>query len=166
MATRDQERSRRVRVVRARTVAVRSITRSSLALGRLFYPEVDHERPRTRGECQGGPRPCPMVSCHHHLYLDVDALNGSIKFNFPDLDVEQMGESCALDVADRGGLQLEQVGALMNITRERIRQIEGEAIKKIRVGARQLVEHVIVNERPRVRLRLLPGGKGVPDAAE
>ncbi len=34
-------------------------------------------RPKTRGECASGPRPCPWVSCRHHLYLDVDK-NGSV----------------------------------------------------------------------------------------
>lgn len=34
---------------------------------------IDEEprRPRTRGECLGGYRPCPWVSCRHHLGVDV-----------------------------------------------------------------------------------------------
>jgi len=36
--------------------------------------------------------------------------------------------SCALDVADRGGATLEEVGALINVTRERVRQIEVMAL--------------------------------------
>jgi hypothetical protein len=90
--------------------------------------EVD-PRPRTRGECQGGARPCPYVSCAHHLYLDVTP-SGSIKFNFPDLEVWEMRESCALDAAHRGGLKLEQVAARMNLTRERARQLQEEAFDK------------------------------------
>lgn len=39
--------------------------------------------------------------------------------------------TCALDVADRGGTTLEDLGALLNMTRERVRQIEIEAIEKI-----------------------------------
>jgi hypothetical protein len=42
-----------------------------------------------------------------------------------------MGESCALDVADRGGTTLEDVGAIMNLTRERIRQVEVKALAKL-----------------------------------
>jgi hypothetical protein len=42
-----------------------------------------------------------------------------------------MNESCALDVADRGGTTLEDVGAIMNLTRERIRQLEVKALAKL-----------------------------------
>lgn len=30
-------------------------------------------RPRTRAQCQDGPRPCPWVACRHHLLLEVAA---------------------------------------------------------------------------------------------
>ena len=56
---------------------------------------------------------------------------GAIKLNFPDLEVWDLGESCALDVADRGGTTLEDVGAIMNLTRERIRQVEVKALAKL-----------------------------------
>jgi hypothetical protein len=71
------------------------------------------------------------VSCKHHLYLDVSARTGAIKLNFPDLEVWDMNETCALDVADRGGTTLEDVGAIMNLTRERIRQVEVKALAKL-----------------------------------
>ncbi len=98
------------------------------------YPErpgMDYLRPRLRSECQDGPRPCPFVSCQHHLYLDVMP-NGSIKFNFPDVAPEDMPESCELDVADRGSQRLIDVGAVMNLTRERVRQVEETALAKVR----------------------------------
>ncbi len=79
----------------------------------------------------GGERPCPFVSCKHHLYLDVSARTGAIKLNFPDLEVWEMTETCALDVADRGGTTLEEVGAIMNLTRERIRQVEVKGLAKL-----------------------------------
>jgi hypothetical protein len=71
------------------------------------------------------------VSCQHHLFLDVSARTGAIKLNFPDLEVWDMTETCALDVADRGGTTLEEVGAIMNLTRERIRQVEVKALAKL-----------------------------------
>ena len=43
-----------------------------------------------------------------------------------------MTETCALDVADRGGITLEDVGILLNLTRERIRQVERSGIVKLR----------------------------------
>lgn len=89
------------------------------------------KRPPTRGDCVGGARPCPFVSCKHHLYLDVSPKTGAIKFNRPELAPEEMTESCSLDVADRGGATLEDVGAIMNVTRERIRQVEGTALAQL-----------------------------------
>jgi len=129
--TREQRRSRRKRDVRARTISVKRMTKRELELGRLLYPEVDVEKPRAREECAAGARPCPFVSCKHHLYLDVSSRTGAIKLNFPDLEVWDMTETCALDVADRGGTTLEEVGAIMNLTRERIRQVEVKGLAKL-----------------------------------
>lgn len=99
----------------------------------LTTPE-DVERPRTRGDCtgSGAARPCPFVSCSHHLYLDVNPETGAIKLNFPHLEVWEMAETCSLDVADRGGVTLEEVGAILNLTRERVRQIEVAGLVQIR----------------------------------
>ena len=130
--TREQRRSRRKREVRARTISVKRMTKRELELGRLLYPDVeDVVKPTTRADCLGSERPCPFVSCKHHLYLDVSARTGAIKLNFPDLEVWEMNETCALDVADRGGTTLEEVGAIMNLTRERIRQVEVKGLAKL-----------------------------------
>jgi hypothetical protein len=129
--TREQRRSRRKREVRARTISVKRMTKRELEVGRLLYPEMDYWKPKTRSQCIDGPRPCPYVSCKHHLFLDISSKTGAIKLNFPDLDLWEMGESCALDVADRGGTTLEDVGAIMNLTRECIRQVEVRALAKL-----------------------------------
>ncbi len=134
--TREQRRSRRKRAVRARTISVKRMTKRELELGRLLYPETDYWKPKQREDCQatgaeGSERPCPYVSCKHHLYLDVSPRTGAIKLNFPDLEVWEMKETCALDIADRGGTTLEDVGAIMNLTRERIRQVEVRALAKL-----------------------------------
>jgi len=76
--TREQRRSRRKREVRARTISVKRMTKRELEIGRMLYPETDYYKPRTRAECVDGPRPCPYVSCQHHLYLDVSARTGAI----------------------------------------------------------------------------------------
>ncbi len=132
VVTREQRRSRRKRDVRARTISVQRMTKRELELGRLLYPDVeDVVKPRTRAECGEAARPCAFVSCKHHLYLDVSARTGAIKLNFPDLEVWEMNETCALDVADRGGTTLEEVGAIMNLTRERIRQVEVKGLAKL-----------------------------------
>ena len=128
--------------VRARSTDMRRLSKRRLAVwgaeADAMLAELDAaaiERPRTRHECLQGDnaeRPCPFVSCEYHLYLDVDEEHGSIKENFPDLEVWEMPETCALDVADRGGVVLEELGALMNLTRERIRQVETKALARVR----------------------------------
>jgi hypothetical protein len=133
-AGRRKRDTRRKRPVRARTIPVKKMTKEQLRIGRLIYPEEDHDRPRTRAECSGAERPCPFVSCKHHLYLDVNPETGSIKMNFPDVEVWNMTETCALDVAERGGVTLEEVGEIMNLTRERIRQLEMSGLSKLGGG--------------------------------
>jgi hypothetical protein len=91
-------------------------------------------RPKTRGDCLAGPRPCLFVSCKHHLYLDVNPETGSVKLNFPDLQIWELKHTCALDVADQGGITLEEVGEIMNLTRERIRQVETRGLAKLRAA--------------------------------
>jgi hypothetical protein len=97
--------------------------------------EIEATRPRSRAECANGPRPCMFIACKHHLYLDVNPATGSIKLNFPDREVWELDETCALDVADRGGITLEEVGTIMNLTRERIRQVETRGLAKLRAIA-------------------------------
>jgi len=155
--TREQRRSRRKRDVRARTISVKRMTKRELELGRMLYPDEQIEKPVTRADCGAGERPCPFVSCKHHLYLDVSARTGAIKLNFPDLEVWEMAETCALDVSDRGGTTLEEVGAIMNLTRERIRQVEVKGLAKLEAlkdmgGLRDYVEEGPVGKR---RLPLL-----------
>jgi hypothetical protein len=81
-----------------------------------------------RGDCRDGLRPCPFVGCKYHLYLDVNPETNSIKQNFPHKEVWELEETCSLDVAERGGLTLEEVGDLLNLTRERIRQMESHSL--------------------------------------
>jgi hypothetical protein len=152
--TREQRRSRRKRDVRARTISVKRMTKRELEIGRLLYPETDYDKPRTRAECAEGPRPCPFVSCKNHLYIDVSARTGAIKLNFPDLEVWDLGESCALDVADRGGTTLEDVGAIMNLTRERIRQVEVKALAKLEALRDMMALRDYIDEGPVGKRRL------------
>ena len=88
-------------------------------------------KPRTRGDCLAGPRPCPWTGCRYHLASDVRG---------------PLSESCALDVAGRGGATLEEVGNLLGVSRERIRQIEGTALEKLRVGGGAQVARELLGE--------------------
>jgi hypothetical protein len=127
---RDGRRRRRERS-RARTISIRRLSKSELARGRALYPEEEYWRPMSRAECSGMERPCPFVSCKYHLYIDVHPVRGSIKINFPDVDVWEMTETCALDISDRGGITLEEVGVIMNLTRERVRQLETQGLARL-----------------------------------
>jgi hypothetical protein len=127
---RKGRRKRRARA-RARTVSIRRLSKAELNRGRELYPETDYWKPRTRADCIDMERPCPYVSCKYHLYLDVHPIRGSIKLNFTDIEVWEMTETCALDIADRGGITLEEVGEIMNLTRERVRQVETAGLAKL-----------------------------------
>jgi Sigma-70, region 4 len=129
--TRDQAQGRRFRGARKRTVPIRHVAPMRRELP-VLPPDV--QRPQTRGECENAERPCPWVGCKWHAYLDVTD-TGSIVLNFPDVDPESLDRlpySCVLDVADHGGAILEDVGAVMNLTRERVRQIEAQALRRLR----------------------------------
>ncbi len=121
---------------RAKTIPIRGRLKEvrSQALTVADDAELDAARPRTREDCKGGFRPCPFVSCSHHLAVDINPQTGALKVNFPHLDVWEMAETCSLDVADRGGITLEEVGSILNLTRERIRQVEAKGMVRLRRG--------------------------------
>jgi hypothetical protein len=137
-------RKRRTRA-RARTISIRRLSKAELKRGSELYPERDYWKPSCRGDCATIERPCPYVSCKYHLYIDVHPVRGSIKINFPDLEVWEMTESCALDIADRGGITLEEVGVIMNLTRERVRQLETQGLEKLQMadGVERLQDYLL-----------------------
>lgn len=120
-----------------------------MAIYRALYPSAG-DRPASRIDCAGSDRPCLYVACRYNLFLDVTD-NGTIKFSHgPDVEPEDViGDSCALDVADRGGETLEEIGRSLGLTRERIRQIAKDALLSLRIG----LERIGVDEyRPADRL--------------
>jgi hypothetical protein len=130
----------RKREVRAVTIAMDR--QPKYELHRLRDEEPDdglHRLPLVRGDCEKQERPCPYVSCRHHLFLGVDPHTGNLKLNFPDLfdedgtpRLDEMPATCALDVAERDGVTLETLGELLNVTRERARQREVKALSHLR----------------------------------
>lgn len=93
------------------------------------------------------------MSCRHNLALDVKE-KGSLTINFPDQDeFIPPKHSCALDVADVGGASLDDVAIALNVTRERIRQIQNAALIKI-LGdpglLKEFVERIDPNSRDRI----------------
>lgn len=130
----DHHRSRRELGPPSRVID-RKPTRAEVAVIRaetaeLVTPEVAAAmaaRPRTRGDCVDGPRPCPFAGCRHSLLVDVNPATGGVKL------MPESADSCSLDVADRGGMTLEEVGQLTNVTRERIRQIESRGLRLLKM---------------------------------
>ncbi len=118
---------------RGATISCKYLTGEELALkNRLDEENFDSNKPTTREECKNnGVRPCPYVSCKYHLYLNVNKNNGSIKFNFPDLEFDDLEETCALDIIEKGEATLDMIGQYMNLTRERVRQIEDKVLQKL-----------------------------------
>lgn len=104
-------------------------------------------RPFTRADCPE-QRPCWKVGCRYHLALEVD-FRGRLRFapirlwevtpqgqahGLPDVeagDLFGLPETCALDISDREALHLEAIGEVMNLTRERVRQVLQEALAKV-----------------------------------
>lgn len=145
---RDRKRAyetRREPRVRRRDVE-QAVVVSRSALARVHLRVVEDELPElpwTRGDCADVPRPCPFVSCRHNLYLDVSS-KGAVRFAFPGLEPGEMPaeSSCALDVADRGGLLENEVAAALNVNLRWAQKIEARALSKLRTRAAALRAHL------------------------
>ena len=76
------------------------------------------EPPVVRGDCLPGgsnaARPCLWTGCRYYMGTKT-------------------GNSvCVLDIADQGGITLEEIAEMFGLTRERIRQIEARALVKLK----------------------------------
>jgi hypothetical protein len=107
--------------------------RNQLELFEFELKWLDAYRPKMRVECMSAERPCPWALCRYNMYLDVNE-SGSLHYNFPGKEIWEIPPecSCVLDIAERGEMTLEQCAKILNLTRERIRQIENICAGKIR----------------------------------
>ena len=125
--------------VKPRTVSRRQLEREKIKANKEGHPSlevIEYNRPMVREECRSTARPCLYVSCSHHLYLDVTE-KGSIVFNHPDKEPWELEETCSLDVAEKeDGQTLEEIGDILNLTRERVRQVERSALDKLKAGGK------------------------------
>ncbi len=127
--TRERE-GRRGAVARPRTISSPRLSPEEVAAGKELVDWMEHHRPRSREDCRDGPRPCPFVGCRYHLYLDVKPGSRAIKLNFPDRPPWEIPFTCALDIAEHGRQTLADVGAAINLTRERVRQVVRDAARR------------------------------------
>ncbi len=85
------------------------------------------ERPLVRGDCSEIPRPCPFVSCRYHLAAD-------------SRDGMSYLYSCALDVAEDGAHTLEEVGQILGMATDDVREIEVTALSRLRRALRSTAQ--------------------------
>ena len=83
----------------------------------------------TRGACRKLPGPCPHAVCRFNLTSERRDSRGA-KPALMHLPVVR--EACALEAAEQGGMTLEEIAIRLSLTRERVRQIELGALKKLR----------------------------------
>ena len=120
---------------------------------------ADLPRPRVRGDCIDGPRPCPWVSCTEHAIhgaLMTRSVGAEIDDDAALALLESMPSTCTLDVADAGGGTLEEISDLWGVTRERIRQLEGKALRALPRRTEHL--HDALDEEPERVFRTQGGG--------
>lgn len=89
--------------------------------------------PLSREECATWVTPCRLTQCRFHLAHERAhgaRLTGDREI--PD------DEWCALNVAERGNHNLDQIGAMLGTTREAIRQIETNGIIKLKRKVKSL----------------------------
>jgi len=90
-------------------------------------------RPKTRGDCEFIPRPCPFVGCKYNLYLDVNPVTGHVKINTDGAPSDMpSGLSCALDVADEGQHTQWEVARILGKKQAAVFYIEQCALKKMK----------------------------------
>lgn len=116
------------------------------------YPSSINEadpRPKTTGECGslGDPlEPCPYVSCKYHLYLDVSPETGAIKINHPDKELHELEATCALKVADRGGVSEPEIGRMLNVVREMAGILVDRGVEKVKRHLPVVYREFVVGE--------------------
>lgn len=102
-------------------------------------------RPKVYGDCcvaglneDGSPRPrghlrlwdetagetCPWVACAHHLAVEIGPTGGLRVLSGWD----DGAGACALELAERGGMSLEETGGFLGVTREMIRQNQARGL--------------------------------------
>ena len=82
----------------------------------------------TRGACRKLPGPCPHAMCRFNLTAERRDNRGAKP---AELHLPVVREACALEAAEQGGMTLEEIATRLSLTRERVRQIELVALKKL-----------------------------------
>ena len=119
-----------------------------------FLCLVSTARPKTRGECANGPRPCPYVTCRYSLFLDQEPKGRRLKViqeaDSLDLDriTDQMLEewmdgrpTCALDIAEDPDVTKLEREELEAVIMDAMSMDENE-MKNVMASARKVVREI------------------------
>ena len=110
----------------------------------------DRTLPWSRGDCQGGARPCPCVTCRWHLlWVAPGVLHPAARAAAPRpmsmwsaddaaAAISALPESCALDVADQGGAPAERIGELIGVSKQGALDAEERALGLLRLRVKAL----------------------------
>jgi len=104
---------------------LRPVRRSSMPDDRINLYEA------TFGACRRLPGPCSYTVCRFNLTAELRDKRGAKP---SEIHAHVIREACALEAAEHGGMTLAEVALRLSLTRERVRQIEEAALKKMLAG--------------------------------
>lgn len=112
-----------------------------------FLDHMLQNRPKTRGDCVGGLRPCPYLGCKYHTAIEV--LHRKVRVHETPLSAY----SCVLDVIDEfGALHPAQIDELLGFKEPYASYIIEHALGRIRETEERrgmLEEFVDAGDQPR-----------------
>ena len=82
----------------------------------------------TGGACRRLPGQCPHTVCRFNLTSERRDNRGAKP---AEMRLPVVREACALEAAQLGGMTLEEIASRLSVTRERVRQIELGALRKL-----------------------------------
>jgi len=82
----------------------------------------------TGGACRALPGPCNRTLCRFNLTSERRDNRGAKP---AEHHLPVVRESCALEAAENGGMTLTEIASRFSLTRERVRQIEAGALRKL-----------------------------------
>lgn len=79
----------------------------------------------THGLCRSLAGTCEFTHCRHHLAVESNRAGAG------QAESAGEGEMCSLRLADHGPMKMEEIAVLLRVTKQRIDQIEGNALHKL-----------------------------------
>lgn len=93
-------------------------------------------------------RPCRKFSCPHHLWVEDERRGRPHNGKSPPSKLVERADSCALDIAERGDHTTAQVARTMQLTPDRVNQLEDRGLAK--VHAATLVQRYVEDTLPKL----------------